>query len=154
MKHSNNPVYTILADIAREHLAEHGKFFRADVIAASPFAKHPNMPIEWGALREIIEPEIGGKLIPISARDDGEWDPTLHPEKFLPGAHHPTIGYALPADMPRVSMGWLDRRHKVAVGVIRSVDTMAVALQSAGLPIEYKAAVPPVLTLPPREAAE
>lgn len=155
MKHANNPIYMHLLDQARERLVADNKFFWDDVIATLPkeFSKYA-FPVEWGYIRETLEHELGGKLIPICRRTDGEWDPDLHPERFLPGAYHPTIGYAMPAEMQWASMVWADRRCKVAVGAMRSVEAMVATLQAAGLPVTYKPAVMPVLGLPAREAAE
>lgn len=155
MKNSNNPVYTVLLDIAREQLTENKKVYFADVVAASPFVTFPNLPIDWTWLRDRLETELGCKLTPLGTRDtDRKRDPGTSPEYFLPGANHPTLGYAMPAELPAVSMAWADRRFKVAVGTIRSVDSLALSLQQQGLPITYKPATMPVLTLPPVAAAE
>jgi len=154
MKHSNNPFYQVIADYARQQMLANKKVFWKDVVAASPFATVPDLKIEWGYIREMLEQELGCKLVPVSARDTGEYDPELSPEKFLPGAYHPTIGWAMPAEYARVAMVWADRRSKVVIGAARSLDAMVTSYQKQGLPITYRPGTLPVLELPPAEAAE
>lgn len=157
MRAENNPVYIMLTEAAKLELADKGKFLKHDVIVGAGFGAFESKiagSVQWPIVRDNVARE-SGKLTPIAADttadNDDHWDPEVHPEKFLPGGRRKTIGYALASSMPRVAEAYLRRRIAVASGICKSVDALALSYQQQGLPIAYKPASMPLLSL---EAAE
>jgi hypothetical protein len=157
MKAERDPTYVMLTEAAKQEVAEKGKFLKHDVIVGAGFGAFEDKIaglVQWPIVRENVEHEAG-KLTPIAADivadNDDHWDPDVHPEKFLPGGHRKTIGYALASTMPKVAEAYLRRRIAVIGGLCKSVDALALSYQQQGLTIAYKPASVPLLAL---EAAE
>lgn len=156
MKADRDPTYIMLTEAAKAEVAEKGKFLMHDVIVGAGFAafedKISNL-VQWPKVRENVEHDAG-RLTPIAAdnQNGGQWDPEIHPEKFLPGSRRKTIGYALASTMPKVAEAYLRRRIAVIGGLCKSVDAIAISFQQQGLSIAYTPGSGPMLALPPQAA--
>jgi hypothetical protein len=149
MRKDTDPTYIMLTDAAKQEVAENGQFFKHDAIVRAGFAafedKISNL-IQWPIVRDNVAHESGA-LVGISAHNDGSWDPEIHPEKFLPGGHRPTIGYALASTYPRVAQENFRRRVAQVSGQCKSLDAQAIAYQQQGVTIAYTPGTAPLLAL-------
>jgi hypothetical protein len=147
MKLSNCPTHAIVADKAKEHVANDDKFLKDDVLTDAGFQKYGHL-IQWPYIREQVEAELGERLMPFVAGNG--FDPEIHPEKFLPSARHKTDGYARAAAMsPQIAKLYAQRRYNQAIGMIQSTERLLLAFQKQGVPIGFTPAPLPQLTVQP-----
>jgi hypothetical protein len=156
MKTELNPFYLVVAEAAKEEVDEHGKFLKDDVIDRAGFGAYQQKVasvIQWPVVREMVE-KTTGRLVPV-VDGDSQWDPDVHPEKFLPGRHRKTAGYALPSSLSPVVAGeYLRRQMASAQGWHKRVTAIAMTYQHQGIAIGFTPGTLPVLELPQPVAAE
>jgi hypothetical protein len=153
---SNSLLYELVAAAALEEIGETDRFTKDSAIERAGLTRHFGKIaafFSWHSVRQLVEEQLGSKLMPF-ASDDHDWDPEIHPEKFLPGRGRKTIGYALAKTMPVVAEEYLKRRYAVMVGTHRNVESLVLSFERQGIALTYKPASPPVLQLPHRQAAE
>src|SRR5262245_24565999 len=150
MKSDSNPFYIIVIETAKKAVAETGKFLKHTVLVDDGFGAYEHKvsaSLQWPLVREAIERE-SGRMIPIAAEGNEEWNPDIHPEKFLPGGQRKTIGYALASAVsPSIATAYVQRKVNSLMGVSRHTDAVVTSFQQQGLPITYTPATPPTLMI-------
>lgn len=150
MRVDRDPTHLMLADAAKQQVADSGEFDKRQTIEDAgfgPYADQIHPLIKWNKIRENVEAETG-EMVPIATANSARWDPELHPEKFLPTAGRPTTGYAVATTHPEVSKTYLMRQYRAAVGMFERMERKALSFQKQGLAISYKPSVLPTLELP------
>jgi hypothetical protein len=139
MKVGEDPTHLLVADKAKEQLATDKVFYKKTVLADTPFEPYARH-IHWDVIRHMAENDLGEQLVPVP--EINGWDPSTHPEKFLPSSKRKTAGYARASALdPAVAKLHAERRIHWVAGAIGSANRLLLSYQNQGLAL-------PVTTVP------
>lgn len=145
MRLTQCPTHAQILDAAREEMTENQRFMKASVLQKTKLSSYGHL-INWPFVRQRVEEELGDEVLTPVPDTNGKWDPSIHPEKFLPGAKRKTAGYARASALaPEVAVKYAQRRYNGALGAWNGMERLVSSYQKQGIGIEYHpAALPPL----------